>query len=212
MSRSDPAELLAAGLRELDSLQVGAEGFEKLQRYLHQLERWNRSYNLTSIKDPAEMVRRHLLDSLAVSPWIGRGRLLDAGTGAGLPGIPLAICRPELEVVLLDSTGKKVRFLNHVRRDLGLENIVPVQERLESYRPDAPFDTIISRAFSSLADFALASRHLDCPRLLAMKGRYPADELEDLPAWVQVDSIEKLAVPGLQEDRHLVMMSFKHEP
>ena len=155
------------------------------------------------------MVTRHVLDSLSVSPFIKGGRLLDAGTGAGLPGIPLAIACPELDVTLLDSSGKKIRFINHVGRHLQLENIHPVQQRLEAYEPGFQFDAVISRAFTDLVSFAGAARHLATGplRLLAMKGRFPADELSALPEWVHIDSIEKLHVPGLQEDRHLVIMS-----
>jgi len=155
------------------------------------------------------MVTRHLLDSLSVAPWIKGRRLLDAGTGAGLPGIPLAITKPDLDVTLLDSSGKKIRFLNHVRRELGLDNITTVQERLELYCVETRYDAIISRAFTNLASFARAARRLAAApsRLLAMKGRFPQGELDELPEWIRIDSIEKLDVPGLQEDRHLVIMS-----
>jgi 16S rRNA (guanine527-N7)-methyltransferase len=207
-----PAESLRAGLAQLPAAALGAGQVSMLLAYLDLLERWNRAYNLTAIRDPAEMVTRHLLDSLAVLPWIPGGRLLDAGTGAGLPGVPLAIARPDLEVTLLDSTGKKIRFLEQLRRELGLRNVAPVQARLETYAPQgltsAPFDAIISRAFASLAAFAEAARHLaGAARLLAMKGRYPAAELVELPAWLRVEAVERLAVPGLQEERHLVIMS-----
>lgn len=142
-------------------------------------------------------------------PWVGSGRLADVGAGAGLPGIPLAIARPELAVTLVDSAGKKVRFMNHVKRALRLDNIHPVHARIESFEPGAPFDTLISRAFSRLDEFAAAVRHLcgEGVRLLAMKGRYPGDEIEQLPAWIEVVSVEKLAVPGLHEQRHLVIMT-----
>jgi 16S rRNA (guanine527-N7)-methyltransferase len=154
------------------------------------------------------MISRHLLDSLSVLPWIPAGRLLDAGTGAGLPGVPLAIARPGLQVTLLDGAGKKIRFLNQVRRELGLQNIEPVQARLQEYSPDEPYDAIISRAFARLAAFAAAARGTaGRAKLLAMKGRHPAAELEELPEWVRVDAVEKLEVPGLQEIRHLVIMS-----
>ncbi len=201
------ANSLQAGLRQLgfseaETLVPG------LLAYLDLLQRWNRSYNLTAIRDPREMVSRHLLDSLAVLPWVAGPRLLDAGSGAGLPGLPLAMARPEMQVTLLDSVGKKIRFLNHAVRELGLKNVIPLQARLESFHPQAPFDTIISRAFSELAAFARAARHLAAgAQLLAMKGRFPGGELDDLPDWVRVESIEKLTVPGLQEDRHLVIMS-----
>ena len=209
MSAESLAQSLHRGLQQLaePGLDDGQE--ESLLAYLALLERWNKTYNLTAVKKPAQMIGRHLLDSLVVAPWVGNGSLLDCGTGAGLPGVPLAIAKPELGVTLLDSTGKKIRFLNHVRRELGLENITPVQDRLESYVPDAPFDSIISRAFSDLASFAKAAEHLAHPeaRLLAMKGRYPDNEVRELPDNVRVDSIEVLRVPELQEDRHLVIMS-----
>jgi 16S rRNA (guanine(527)-N(7))-methyltransferase RsmG len=208
-----PAEFMAqalhAGVLQLDGLDLGPAQEQMLLEYLVQLEHWNKAYNLTAVRDPVEMVTRHLLDSLSVAPFIEGGRLLDAGTGAGLPGIPLAVARPALEVTLLDSSGKRVRFLSHVRRQLGLENISPVQERLESFAPDQPFDVIISRAFSDLVSYAQAARHLAAApaRLLAMKGRYPERELQEVPEWLRIDSVEKLVVPGLQEDRHLVIMS-----
>ncbi len=154
------APMLHAGILQLNELDIGPAQEQMLLEYLVQLEHWNKAYNLTAVRDPVEMVTRHLLDSLSVAPFIAGGRLLDAGTGAGLPGIPLAVARPALEVTLLDSSGKRVRFLNHVRRQLGLENIHPVQERLESFAPDQPFDVIISRAFSNLVSFAHAARHL----------------------------------------------------
>jgi 16S rRNA (guanine527-N7)-methyltransferase len=202
------ATLLRAGLAQLPGADLDAEQVSKLLAYLDLLQRWNQAYNLTAIRDSGEMITRHLLDALSVLPWVAGQRLLDGGTGAGLPGIPLAIARPEMAVTLLDSAGKKIRFLNNLRRELGLENVNPVQARLESYVPDAGFDAVISRAFASLASFATAARHLaGGALLLAMKGRYPAGELDELPDWVSVRSVEKLTVPGLQEDRHLVIMS-----
>ena len=207
MQSTSLAELLRAGIAELTAEPIESARIESLLAYVDLLLRWNRSYNLTAVRNPAEIISRHLLDSFSVMPFINGNRLLDAGSGAGLPGVPLAIARPEWEVTLLDSAGKKIRFLNHVRRELGLVNICPVQERLETYRPESGCEEIISRAFASLATFASAARHLAPARLLAMKGRYPDLELEELPAWVHVDSIEKLVVPGLQEERHLVIMS-----
>ena len=202
-------EALHRGLRELAGCSFSPGQETALLAYLALLQRWNRAYNLTAVKDPLQMVVRHVLDSLSVLPWVTGGRLLDAGTGAGLPGVPLAIARPDLEATLLDSAGKKIRFLNHVRRELALENIVPAQARLESFVPPSPPDMIISRAFTDLAAFARAARHLAAAtsRILAMKGRYPESELGELPDWVTVESVEKLMVPGLQEDRHLVIMT-----
>jgi 16S rRNA (guanine527-N7)-methyltransferase len=209
MSAEPLAAALEEGLRGLAGVDLGQAQQSMLLSYLALLEHWNRAYNLTAVKNPTEMIPRHLLDSLSVAPYINGTRLLDAGTGAGLPGIPLAIAQPGLAVTLLDSSGKKVRFLNHVRRQLGLENIHPVQERLEAFSSPAPFDGIVSRAFSGLATFARAARHLApaSARLLAMKGRYPDSELRELPDWVRVESVEKLIIPGLQEDRHLVIMT-----
>lgn len=203
------ADLLSAGLSRLLPGPATPGQTSQLLNYLELLDRWSGTYNLTAIRDPQQMVTRHLLDSLSVMPWIVDGSLLDAGTGAGLPGVPLAIMRPDLQVTLLDSAGKKIRFLNHVARSLDLRNAHPVQDRLESFRCDEVPDQIISRAFGELGAFAEACRHLmnAATRLLAMKGKYPAAELESLPAWLQVNSIEKLTVPGLQEDRHLVIMS-----
>lgn len=208
MTPASLAESLRAGLAQLPGPALAAGQVEQLLAYLDLLARWNRSYNLTAVRDPVEMVTRHILDSLTVLPWVPGGRLLDAGTGAGLPGIPLAIARPELQVTLLDSAGKKIRFLNHVCRELRLGNAVPLQARLERYAAETPFDAIVSRAFASLAAFAGAARHLaGAAPLLAMKGRYPEQELAALPGWVRLESVEALAVPGLQEQRHLVIMS-----
>ena len=203
---------LTSGLEVL-GLTLDDEQQAALLAFIDELQRWNRSYNLTAVRDPLDMVTRHLLDSLAVLPWIGDGPLLDAGTGAGLPGVPLAIARPRLQVTLLDSAGKKVRFLNHVQRTLGLDNVYPVQARLEAFAPRAPFATVISRAFASLSEFAAAVHAMHrgapfaAPRLLAMKGRAPQAEIDALPDDVRVEAVERLDVPGLQEDRHLVIMS-----
>jgi 16S rRNA (guanine527-N7)-methyltransferase len=201
---------LVDGLDELLSETAAPEQVDALLEYLQLLVRWNKTYNLTAIRDPQQMVTRHLLDSLTVLPWVTEGSLLDAGTGAGLPGIPLAIMRPHLEVTLLDSTGKKVRFLNHVVRTLKLEQVEPVQARLESWSGKQAPKMIISRAFANVGLFARSSQHLaaDGTRLLAMKGKRPDDELEDLPDSWRVESVEELHIPGLQEERHLVIMSF----
>ena len=209
MSAETLTTRLRLGLKKIEGLSLDEGQEAVLLSYVHLLQRWNKTYNLTAVSDPVLMITRHILDSLAIFPWVGTGRLLDAGTGAGLPGVPLAVADPGLEVTLLDSAGKKIRFLNHVRRELGLENVFPVQHRLESFEPETAFDTLVSRAFTDLASFANAARHLVQPatRLLAMKGRYPDSELRGLPDDVRVISVEELRVPGLQEDRHLVIMS-----
>jgi 16S rRNA (guanine527-N7)-methyltransferase len=209
MTVSGLRQQLIAGCRLLPTGEPTSAEIDLLLAYQDLLSHWNKTYNLTAIRAAGEMVSRHLLDSLSVLPWIADGPLLDAGTGAGLPGIPLAIMRPELEVTLLDSVGKKVRFLRHVKRELAIENIHPVQQRLESFDTEVVFSSIISRAFSSLAGFAGASRHLISSetKLLAMKGQSPDDEILDLPGWLKLDRLEKLDVPALHEQRHLVIMS-----
>jgi len=214
LNTEDATDLLSRGSERLLARPLSPTELEKMLAYLALLQRWNAAYNLTAIRDPLEMVTRHLLDSLSILPWVQHGPVLDAGTGAGLPGVPLAVLRPELEFVLLDSAGKKIRFLRQVRREVQLDNIQPLQARLEEHQPEQPYRTIISRAFASLRDFAESSRQLMTPetRLLAMKGRDPKDECADLPVWIGVDSVEELAVPGLQEQRHLVIMSLTQKP
>ena len=203
------AETLSSGCRTMLGAELPETSRDQMLAYLDLLSHWNRAYNLTAVRDPVEMVSRHLLDSLSVLPWLAGETLLDAGTGAGLPGVPLAIMQPRLQVTLLDSAGKKIRFLRHVKRELGLGNIHAVQARLENYSPDTPFAAVISRAFSGLAQFAAAARHLCAPgtRLLAMKGRKPDEEIARLPAWVEVERVQELFPPGLHEQRHLVIMT-----
>jgi len=213
-SRASGAEthrLLAEGL---DALGLPAGDMTALlSGYLDEVQRWSGSFNLVSFRDRRELVLRHVLDSLAVQPWCSEAELLDVGSGAGLPGIPLAIANPARHVTLLDANGKKVRFLRHVRRTLPLENIHPLQSRAEAFVPPAPFDQVISRAFSRLADYVRAVRHLVSPggRVLAMKGQRPGDEIRDLPAWVRVESVEPIRVPHLQAERHLVIMAVTPE-
>lgn len=213
MNANHPAAILEAGSQALLGRALSPIERGHLLAYLDLLQRWNSAYNLTAIREPGEMVVRHLLDSLSVMPFMGEGPVLDAGTGAGLPGVPLAIFKPGQEFTLLDSIGKKVRFLRQVKRELGLANIQPVQDRLETHLPERPYQAIISRAFSSLADFADGSRHLLSAgtRLLAMKGQDPLAERRQLPGWIQVDSVQELVVPGLQEQRHLVIMSLSQK-
>ena len=155
------------------------------------------------------MVTRHILDSLAVLPFVTGPRVLDVGTGPGLPGIPLAVALPDLDFVLLDSNAKKTRFVTQAVTELGLGNVTVVRGRLEDYRPEAPFDTVIARAFASLADFAAAAGPLSAPsgRLLAMKGRRPGEEMAELPAGYVAEAVEALAVPSLEDaERHLVVI------
>jgi len=177
-----------------------------LLAYLAELEKWNAAYNLTAIRDPREMVTRHLLDSLVMVPHV-HGPLLDVGSGAGLPGIPLAIARPQLAVTVLDSNGKKARFLRHAVRALKLPNVAVVEARVEDHRPAAPYAAITSRAFASLKDFFRLTGHLLAPdgQWLAMKGKLDDSEKQDLPAGVGIAEIKPLKVPGLAEARHLII-------
>ena len=208
LQASDPVRQLTAGLADL-GLPAGEDTVNALLAFRDLIAHWNRHYNLVAKGDLGDFVARHLLDSLAVSQYIGLGNLLDAGTGAGLPGVPLAITGPQRTVTLVDSNGKKIRFLNHVVRALNLKNATPVQARLERFSPGVEFSTIISRAFTTLREFTGSVRHLAGAdtRVLAMKGKAPTEELRDLPAWVRVAEIRPIAVPGLVAERHLVVMS-----
>jgi 16S rRNA (guanine527-N7)-methyltransferase len=167
--------------------------------------KWNRAYNLTALRDPLEMVGKHLLDSLSVLNYLHGTRILDLGTGPGLPGIPLAVLRPQYDFVLLDSNGKKIRFVRQAQLEMAIQNIQPVQARVEGYRTDRPFDTLIARAFSSLPRILQLTQGLwrreGC--LLAMKGSMPHQELAALPADLAVRIIP-LQVPFCEGERHLI--------
>jgi 16S rRNA (guanine527-N7)-methyltransferase len=177
------------------------------------LAKWNRVYNLTSIRDAQQVVTHHLLDSLAVLPHLGGiARLADVGSGGGLPGIPLAIaageCRPDLAVTSIETVHKKAAFQQQAKIELGLANFTVINERVENVRPEPPFEAVISRAFSELADFAGLTAHLLAPggRLLAMKGVYPREEIARLPASFRVVEARPLTVPGLGAERHLIIL------
>jgi 16S rRNA (guanine527-N7)-methyltransferase len=199
--------VLAAGLKQL-GLDCPLEVQARLLDYVRLLQKWNRVYNLTAVRDPAEMVTRHLLDSLAVLPYVRGPRILDVGTGAGLPGIPLALMAPALAFTLLDSNSKKTRFIRQAITELGLDNCAVVHDRVEVYRPSQPFDTVVSRAFSTLADFVQQAGHCCAPDgvLLAMKGVAPHDEIALLPAGYCVTEVQRLQIPGLKEERHAVCL------
>lgn len=181
----------------------------QLAAYLRLLARWNQAYNLTSVRDPADMATRHVGDSLTALPFLAGDGLLDIGAGAGLPGIPLAVARPATRVTLLDSQIKKVRFLRQAVAELKLGNVAVVHGRAEDYRPVQPFPTIICRAFASLADFVTAAGHALAPggRLVAMKGRLPTDEMAALPAGWQVLRATPVAAPGLVGERHIIVLA-----
>lgn len=180
----------------------------QLLAFVALLEKWNRSFNLTAVEGAAEMVSHHLLDSLSILPFIKGELVLDVGSGAGLPGVPLAMARPESRFVLLDSNGKKTRFMQQAVLELKLANISIVKSRIEEYRPERAFDTVVSRAFSSLVEFVQASRMACGPhtRLLAMKGLYPGAELKELAVTGYSTEIARLNVPGLAAERHLVSL------
>jgi 16S rRNA (guanine527-N7)-methyltransferase len=199
---------LESGLDRL-GLDVLDSAVDGLLTYMDLLKEWSGTYNLVAPGERGFLLARHVLDSLAIAPFLQAGSLLDAGTGAGLPGLPLAIINPDMEVTLVDSAGKKIRFIRHVGRALKLTNIHPLHQRVESQADGEVFSNITSRAFASLNDFVEAVRPCagENSRLLAMKGAHPRKELEGLPGWVNVDSIEQLTVPYLHAERHLVIMS-----
>lgn len=195
---------LEAGLVQLDLDPALAA---PLLEYLALLARWNATYNLTAIRDPREMLAKHLLDSLAMRPFVrGLHTLADLGTGPGLPGIPLAIATPSLQVTLVESNGKKARFLREAVRQLKLSNVQVAESRIEAFRPDATFDAITARALATLPLILELGGHLPGAdgRLLAMKGVLPEDEIAALPAGWRVAAIHPLRVPGLSAERHLL--------
>jgi 16S rRNA m(7)G-527 methyltransferase (EC 2.1.1.-) len=181
---------------------------EQLVAYVDMLNKWNKAYNLTSVRDPNEMLIRHILDSIVVAPYLQGTRFIDVGTGPGLPGIPLSIVRPESHFTLLDSLGKRVRFLKQVQHELKLDNIAPVQSRVEDFPAEPPFDGVISRAFASLNDMLSWCHHLpgEQGRFYALKGLVPDDEIAQLPSGMAVESLIKLQVPQLEGERHLVVI------
>lgn len=183
---------------------------QQLVDYVGLLVKWNKAYNLTSVRDPQQMLIRHIMDSIVVNGQLNGQRFIDVGTGPGLPGVPLAIVRPDSHFVLLDSLGKRVRFLKQVQHELGLTNIEPVQSRVEEYPVENGFDGVISRAFASLNDMLSWCHHLPSPegRFYALKGVIRDDEMA-LPEGFVIESITELQVPELDEQRHLVKISLK---
>ena len=203
----NPQELLEDGLYEL-GLDEELAGDDRLMEYITELMNWNRVYNLTSVRRPTDIVRRHILDSLTVIPHLHGDRILDIGTGAGLPGIPLAIACPQREFVLLDSSSKKLRFIQQTLGILELDNVTLAHTRIEDYRPDRLFGTVICRAFSDLHDLYQHATRLCTAdgRMLAMKGIYPMAEIAGLEHKDVIDDVVSLHVPGLDAERHLVLM------
>lgn len=196
---------LAAGLASL-GIELPAATQAKLLAYRDLLLKWNRTYNLTALRDPAQAISHHLLDSLAILPHLGTGALLDVGSGGGLPGIPLAIARPDLQVTLVDTVQKKATFLQQAAIELQLANVRAVHARVEEMRGE--YAQITSRAFSELSDFVRLTRHLLAAdgRWLAMKGVRPDGEIAGLPDGVGVADIVPLQVPGVDAERHLIIL------
>lgn len=198
---------LEEGAVEL-GLALGRGDRNKLLQYLALLEKWNQVYNLTAIRDVGKMVSGHLLDCLSVVPYLTGSRMLDAGSGAGFPGIPVAVARPDIQVALLDSNQKKAAFLRQAVADLQLKNATVVCERVEAWHAGEKFDFIISRAFAEIAEFIALTKHLLAPRgvFAAMKGVYPFEEIERLPPEFRVRQARAVSVPGLEGERHLVLI------
>jgi 16S rRNA (guanine527-N7)-methyltransferase len=207
-TRESEYELLGAGARELGAAFDSQSG-AALLALVDELELGNAQFNLTAIRDRPGMLRKHVLDSLSLQPYLRGIRIADIGTGAGFPGLPLAIVNPCVSFTLLEATGKKARFVQRTVDKLGCANVQVVHSRAESYRPLELFDTVVARALSSLADFAACAGHLCAPggRLLAMKGKRPDAEIAALPESFHVLAVHRLKVPGLNDERHLVELS-----
>ncbi|HZW22280.1 16S rRNA (guanine(527)-N(7))-methyltransferase RsmG [Noviherbaspirillum sp.] len=200
---------LAQGVRTLQ-LDLNDRQLEQLMDYLALLSKWNAVYNLTALRDPRQMVTHHLLDSLAVVPaFAGAKNILDVGAGGGLPGIVLAIARPDMRVSLVDTVHKKTAFLTQVKAELGLANVTVYTSRVEQLKVPQQFDVITSRAFAELNDFVTWSGHLleEGGHFIALKGVMPGEEIARLPAGWKVDRVESLTVPGLDAERHLVFIA-----
>jgi 16S rRNA (guanine527-N7)-methyltransferase len=212
-----PAESQLADILEAGMQNMGVD-YTSLQRdqllaYLELLISWNKAYNLTAIRDPAQMIALHLLDSLTVLPHVTGEHLIDVGTGAGLPGIPLAIMYPDKQFTLLDSNGKKTRFLFQVRCHLGLTNVVEIQSRVEQHQPRKCYDAVLSRAFTSIADMVDKCHHLLAAQgvFLAMKGKFPQSELSEVAKDYKVETSHTLQVPGVEGERHLIVIGRCHQ-
>lgn len=214
IDQSDNAAIQALWREQLESglvaMGLDAEPAQRgqLLGYLSLLLKWNRAYNLTAIRDPGQMVSRQLLDSLSILSLVQGPRVLDVGSGAGLPGVPLAIMLPELSFTLLDTNSKKTRFINQVRLELGLKNLAVKQQRVEKYQPDAGFNCITSRAFATLQDMLQGSRHLQAEQgvWVAMKGQLPEDEIAALQGMGYQLSWQVLDVPGESGSRHAIII------
>ncbi|MBL4828848.1 MAG: 16S rRNA (guanine(527)-N(7))-methyltransferase RsmG [Aliivibrio sp.] len=192
------------------TLSVTEQQKDQLIGYVELLYKWNKAYNLTSVRVPSEMLVKHIMDSIVVSPHLDGDSMIDVGTGPGLPGIPLAIMNPDKSFTLLDSLGKRIRFIKQVVHELHISNVTAVQSRVEDFQPEEKFDIVLSRAFASMTDMVNWCHHLpkeQSGHFLALKGLYPTDEISLLPEWCSVTDIKALNVPELEGERHLVILS-----
>ena len=205
-------DVLMSGAAEL-GIPLSSDQAAQLLRLLDELDDWNQRMNLTAIRERGQQITKHLLDSLAVHSYLRGARIADIGTGAGFPGLPLAVALPQLELKLIDSTAKKLKFVEHAAQTLGLRNVQTVHTRAENYRPKERFDSVVSRAVGPIETFVKWSGHLCVGggRLLAMKGRYPTDELEHIPNGWKLAAVHRLNIPGLDEQRHLVELCRSHD-
>ena len=212
MNQSALKEILSNGLRQLNLAQpLDEKQRSNLIKYVELLAKWNKTYNLTAVRKPEQMVTRHLLDSLSICPYLRGKSVLDVGTGAGLPGIPLAIVFPDRHFTLLDSNNKKTRFVVQAVSELELSNVDVVQSRVEEYKPDTSFDTITTRAYSAIGGMVKQASHLMANDgvFLAMKGANPVAEIDELPSNYVVNQSIEIKVPGLEEERHLLEIKLK---
>jgi len=192
-------------------LTVTEQQIDQLVGYVAMLDKWNKAYNLTSVRDPYEMLVKHIMDSIVVSPHLEGERFIDVGTGPGLPGIPLAIMNPDKQFTLLDSLGKRIRFIRQVIHELKINNVTPVQSRVEEFQPEIGFDAVLSRAFASMSDMVSWCHHLPASHghFLALKGQFNQQEVTELPEWCSVTEVKSLQVPELEGERHLVILNAK---
>ena len=209
--RETERETLAAGAREI-GVELDPACSDRLLMLVDELEQANAQFNLTAIRDRPGMLAKHILDSLTLQPYLHGERCADVGTGAGFPGLPLAVVNPQRRFTLIEATGKKSRFVQHTAERLGCANVQVVNARAENYRPFELFDTVAARALSSLADFVAYAGHLCAPtgRLLAMKGKRPDDEISAVPKSFRVLAVHRLTLPGFGDQRHLVEMAPAH--
>jgi 16S rRNA (guanine527-N7)-methyltransferase len=205
MTDTSIRETLASGAKAM-GLGLSAGQRDSLLVLIEELDAWNKRFNLTAIRDPRDMVVKHLLDSLSVQRWLHGSSVADVGTGAGFPGLPLAVINPGRRFALIESTAKKARFVQHAAVAIGLDNVQVVNARAEAHKPATPFDTVVCRAVSKVPEFVRLAGHLCAPdgRMLAMKGQYPEAELRGLPRGWRVLAVHRLEVPGLDAERHLV--------